>query len=165
MDFEALNTADLTDKKPQPNKQETQIPQWWCAKEAVLCYNTEHMKNGFMWSNLTFPFPDTEWDRKRVLGSWERGRLALIYGLKAFLFKLFHTEGQLHRKKYICMKWWRFEALNKSPPGTPALGRKVITSKWSKQFFVVVTPAPGKFCRTSCASSQSDLHFFFLLSE
>lgn len=45
-----------------------------------------------------------EGDRKRVIGDWDEGKLALIYGLKAFIFKLFNTEGQLHRKKFVFMK-------------------------------------------------------------
>lgn len=42
-----------------------------------------------------------------------------------------------------------------------ALGRKVVRPKWSWVVFIVVTPAPGKYCTTSCASSQSDLRIFF----
>lgn len=73
------------------------------AKTIVLCYNRKHVKNRFIQSNLKFPFPDMEGDKK-IIGDWDGGSLALIYGLKAFLFKLFHTEGQLHRKSFICMK-------------------------------------------------------------
>lgn len=45
-----------------------------------------------------------EGDRKRVIADEDGGRLAISYGLKAFLFKLFHTEAQLHKEKLICMK-------------------------------------------------------------
>lgn len=162
-----LITSVLLTKSPNTTSKEPKSKSPSDKVQRILCYNTKHMKNWFTWSNLKFPFPDMEWDRKRVLGSWDGGRLDLIYGLKAFLFKFFHTKCQLHGKKYICTKCWRWESLNKPALGIPDLGRKVIRPKLSKQFFFfgVVTPAPGKFCRTSCASSQSDLHFLFLLSE
>lgn len=100
-DFEGLNTVDVADKQ---TKHQTKSTHDAIAKKAVLCNNTKHVKKKFMQNNLKFPFPDMEGDRKRVIGDWDGGRFAVIYGLKAFLFKLFHTEGQLPRKRFICMK-------------------------------------------------------------